>query len=163
MGEGRLVVEARDRELIEQSYDKLHRFAAVTAPFDMEPDDLVQEALVKILEKGPLSERDHPIAYIRRTIVNLSIDAARRRHVRSRALTRLGLVEPVVDAYPSDIAILQELTPRARAVIYLAEIEGYTYAEIAEMLGCSEATARMRSMRARRRLHTELVGEAAHG
>lgn len=163
MGDDRWVVEPRDRELIEQSYDKLRRFAAVTAPFDVEPDDLVQEALVRILEKGSLSEHDYPVAYARRTIVNIAIDEARKRKARGRALATLGPVQSSIDAYPSDLAILQKLSPRARAVIYLAEVEGYPYAEIAEMLGCTEASARMRSMRARRRLRSELVQEAAHG
>jgi DNA-directed RNA polymerase specialized sigma24 family protein len=80
-----------------------------------------------------------------------------------RALARWGPAQPVIDSYPSDLAILEELSPRARAIVYLSEVEGYHYVEIAEMLGCSEASARMRSMRARRRLRSEFAGEAAHG
>jgi RNA polymerase sigma-70 factor (ECF subfamily) len=163
MAHGHVRIEATDRKLIEGSYDKLRRFAAVTAPFDIEPDDLVQEALVRVLGKGPLSDRAYPIAYVRQTIVNLAIDATRKRKTRWGALARLRGTEPEMDSYPSDLAILQELTPRARAIVYLAEIEGYAYAEIAEMLGCTEAAARVGSMRARRRLRSELVEEAAHG
>lgn len=118
---------------------------------------------MRVLSNGSLSEREHPVAYLRRTIVNLAIDEARRREPRRSALRMWTGRQTSIDAYPSDIDILQELSPRARAIVYLAEVEGYHYAEIAEMLGCSEASARMGSMRARRRLKSVLAEEAAHG
>lgn len=159
----RVQIDPLDRELVEEHYDTLRRFAAVTASRDIEPDDLLQEALTRVLSKGSLSDRDHPVAYMRRAIVNLAIDESRRRESRRSALGRLTDRATVVDQYPSDIAILQELSPRARAIIYLAEVDGYRYAEIAEMLDCSETSARMGSMRARRRLKNILAEEAAHG
>ena len=163
MTKHRAEIDPADRKLVEEHYDTLRRFAAVTASRDIEPDDLLQEALVRALSKGPLSKREHPVAYIRRAIVNLAIDEARRRESRRSLMGRWVGRSEVVDAYPSDIGILQELSPRARAIVYLAEIEGYRYSEIAEMLDCSEASARMGSMRARRRLKNVLAEEAAHG
>jgi RNA polymerase sigma-70 factor (ECF subfamily) len=70
---------------------------------------------------------------------------------------------PAVDAYPSDLADLLRLTPKERAVLYLTEVEGYRYAEVGRMLGCSEAAARKRAGRARRRLYAALVGEVTDG
>lgn len=163
MTKHRVEIDPADRKLVEEHYDTLRRFAAVTASRDIEPDDLLQEAIVRVLSKGSLSEREHPVAYIRRAIVNLAIDLARQRETRRQALGRLAGQNPLVDAYPSDIGILQELSPKARAILYLAEIEGYRYAEIAEMLDCSEASARMGSMRARRQLRNVLAEEGAHG
>jgi DNA-directed RNA polymerase specialized sigma24 family protein len=55
------------------------------------------------------------------------------------------------------------LTPQDRAVLYLAEVEGYQYAEIGQMLNCTEAAARKRALRARQRLHAVMVGEVAGG
>ena len=163
MAKHRVEIDIADRQLIEDRYEGLRRFAAVTASRDIEPDDLLQEALMRVLSNGSLSEREHPVAYLRRTIVNLAIDEARRREPRRSALRMWTGRQTSIDAYPSDIDILQELSPRARAIVYLAEVEGYHYAEIAEMLGCSEASARMGSMRARRRLKSVLAEEAAHG
>lgn len=66
----RVEIGASDRRLFEDQYEGLRRFAAVTAPMDIEPDDLLQDALVRVLSRGPLSDRDNPVAYLRRTIVN---------------------------------------------------------------------------------------------
>ena len=131
---------------------------------DIEPDDLLQDALVRVLSRGPLSDRDNPVAYLRRTIVNpLAIDHARRRNVHRTAMGRWIAPRVVVDAYPSDLDILQELSPRARAILYLSAVDGYRYSEIADMLGCNETAARMGGMRARNRLLGLLAKEVADG
>lgn len=44
---------------------------------DVEPDDLVQEALVRTLRKGPISDLDNPLAYLRTTIANLASNQRR--------------------------------------------------------------------------------------
>jgi DNA-directed RNA polymerase specialized sigma24 family protein len=44
-------------------------------------------------------------------------------------------------------------------VLYLSEVEGYRFEEIARMIGCSPAAARKRASRARRRLRVELATE----
>jgi RNA polymerase sigma-70 factor (ECF subfamily) len=58
------------------------------------------------------------------------------------------------------LAELLRLPPSARAVLYLAEVEGYRYDEIAQMLGCTATTARKRASRARRHLRLALGVEA---
>lgn len=163
MTKHRVEIDTADRRLIEGRYEDLRQFAAVTASREVEPDDLLQEALVRVLSQGPLSEREQPLAYLRRAIVNLAIDHARRREARRTAMGKWVGRGASVDSYPSDLGILDELTPRARAIIYLSEIEGYRYREIAEMLDCNEAAARVGAMRARRQLRRILGEEAAHG
>ncbi len=66
------------------------------------------------------------------------------------------------DDYPSDLDDLCNVPPQERAALYLSEVEGYRYGEIADALGCSEAAARKRAMRARRRLAAALTEEAHH-
>lgn len=161
---GHSVAGASDRDLVENLYDRLRGFAAVTAPWHVEPDDLLQEVLVRALSQGPLSRLENPLAYLRRSIVNQSIDHARRHERRQppqsgSALGDLG----EADRYPSDLGILSELSPRARAVVYLAEVEGYQYSEISEMLDCKESTARVTALRARRKLRDLLGAEVASG
>ena len=51
------------------------------------------------------------------------------------------------------------LSPKARAVMYLHVIEGLTYEEVGDQLGCSAVSARKTASRARRRLRRLLVGE----
>ena len=153
-----------EARLFAQLYGPLRRFAAVVGPIELDPDDLLQEAVAQVLRRRRLTELDEPGAYLRRTMVNLA--ANQRRHfARMRtSFARLGAAsEPTKVVFPSDLADLLRLPPPERAVLYLSEVEGYRYAEIGGMLGCSEAAARKRALRARRRLYVTLVGEATDG
>jgi RNA polymerase sigma-70 factor (ECF subfamily) len=147
--------------LVDELYPDLHRFAAVVAPWDVDADDLLHDALVATLGKRSLSELDHPAAYLRRVMINLAAGHSRRAGARKRALERLAASESTAGdpAYPSDMAELERLPARERAVLYLAEVEGYRFDEIARMIGCSPAAARKRASRARRRLRVELASE----
>jgi DNA-directed RNA polymerase specialized sigma24 family protein len=155
----RLNVEARDRDaaLVRELYHGLARFAAVIAPPDIEPDDLVQEALARALRSRSLSEYEDPGAYLRRTMLNVAANERRSSGRYRRALVRLtGTREQAVPCYPSDLALLQSLSPDVRAVLYLAEVECWTYSEIGALLGCTETAARARASRGRRCLRSVL-------
>ncbi len=54
---------------------------------------------------------------------------------------------------------LGRLSPRQRAALLLRELEDQSFAQIAEALGCSEATARVHHHRACRALRPQLAGE----
>lgn len=150
--------EPEEWQVVSEWYPSLRRFAAVAAPFDLEPDDLLQEALVAVLRRHRLTELDHPIAYIRKTILNAAAAHSRRMGRRRVAMRRYAASEASVatPAYPSDLTELYRLSPRERAALYLHEVEGYRFSEIASMLGCSETAAKKASSRARRRLAVEL-------
>ena len=147
-----------DRELIRDLYPSLCRFAAIVAPPETEPEDLVQEALYRTLRRGPLAGLEYPTAYLRRTILNLASNERRRAARLRRAVSRMNPQAGGDDSYPSDVEDLLRLPPQARAVIFMREIEGRSFAEIAEAVGCREATARATAARARRRLQ-ELLSE----
>lgn len=153
-----------EARLFAQLYGPLRRFAAVVGPIELDPDDLLQEAVAQVLRRRRLTELDEPGAYLRRTMVNLA--ANQRRHfarVRTSFARLRAASEPTKVVYPSDLADLLRLPPPERAVLYLSEVEGYRYAEIGELLGCSEAAARKRAMRARRQLYLQVIGEATDG
>jgi DNA-directed RNA polymerase specialized sigma24 family protein len=133
-------------------------------PIEVDPDDLLQEAVARVLQRRRLTELDEPGAYLRRTMMNLAANHRRRFAIRRLGMERLGASSSSVhDVYPSDLTDLLRLAPRERAVLYLSEVEGYRYAEIGQMLGCTEVAARKRALRARQRLHAALVGEVADG
>ena len=157
-------LEEAEQDLIRELYPSLRRFAAVVGSVDIDPDDLVQDALVRALRRGPLTDLDHPSAYLRRCICNLAKDTRRSLGRRRRAYTAYAatLSAGLEDAYPSDCSELLRLPPRARAVLYLQEVEGRRHAEIAGMLGMSEAAVRSVSSRARRRLRRFLSEEEPH-
>jgi RNA polymerase sigma-70 factor (ECF subfamily) len=61
---------------------------------------------------------------------------------------------------------LQKLSPELRVTVLLADIEGFTYQEMADLLRCPVGTVMSRLHRARRFLERELhayVGHAKHG
>jgi DNA-directed RNA polymerase specialized sigma24 family protein len=64
-------------------YEPLRRFAAVIGRWDVEPDDLVQEAYTRVLRHAE-HDIDDLGPYLRRAIVNLATDE------RRRALPRAG-------------------------------------------------------------------------
>ena len=152
-------VTGGDRELIHEVYPSLCRFAGVVAPSDAEPEDLVQEALYRVLRRGPLSDLEYPTAYLRKVILNLVSNHQRQAGRVRNALARMNPGVGTQDEYPSDVSVLMRLSPQARAVVFLREVEGRSYAEVAEAVGCRESTARATAARARRTLRTLLSEE----
>jgi RNA polymerase sigma-70 factor (ECF subfamily) len=149
--------EAARRQL-ENTYLTVRRFAGVVGPPDVEPDDLVQEAFVRALQRG-LDEIDDLAAYLRRTVLNLSSSSRRSWVRRQAALARMGPASVAEEMVVPLVSDLYRLPPDLRAALWLAEVEGWSYAEIGRMLDCSEDAARTRASRARRRLRLELTQE----
>ncbi|MCU1377563.1 MAG: putative polymerase subfamily sigma factor [Acidimicrobiales bacterium] len=138
--------------LVTALYPGLRRFAGMVASADIDPDDLVQEALAKVLRMGPLEALDNPGAYLRRTILNLE-RSHRRRWARWRERAhRVGTSDRCEDAYPSDLGVLLLLPSFDRALLYLTAVEGMPYGAIVDLLGSNEQTLRSRASKARHRL-----------
>ena len=141
-----------DYAIFEAVYPALRRFAAVVGDMDMDPDDLVQDALVSTLQRRSLVNLDQPQAYLKRAIVN-QVSNKRRRAGRFRTLLpKLSRSDVTVDDYPSDLAVLDELAPTDRAVIFMADVDGLPHDVIATELGLSAAAVRKRASRARAQL-----------
>jgi DNA-directed RNA polymerase specialized sigma24 family protein len=155
-------IDGADAEVVSALYVELRRFAAVVAPWDIDPDDVLHTVLVRVLRRGSLSRLDDSAAYLRRCIVN---DVRSRiRSVRARRLVQVRLVggHDQVVSYPSDLDDLMRLEPRERAVLYLHDVEGFDFEEVATMTGLTAGNARVIASRARRRLRavlSEEVGE----
>jgi DNA-directed RNA polymerase specialized sigma24 family protein len=143
-------------------YEPLRRYAAVVGRFDVDPDDLVQEAFTKVLEVPVGTVRDTR-AYLRRTILNLATNERRRLRRATAALQRAsGGGAEGADDYPSELADLMRLEPRVRGLLYLVEVEGEPIADAAAEVGMDAAAARMALRRARRRLRAD-IDEEMHG
>jgi RNA polymerase sigma-70 factor (ECF subfamily) len=148
-----------EEELFTRLYPALRRFAAVAGATDVEPDDLVQEAVARALRIRPLTELDEPLAYLRRAILNVARNRRRGLARGRRVLNRLRPNESTTAEYGSDLSDLDRLSPNARAVLFLVEVEGWTFAATARQIGITEEAARATASRARRRLRAELSEE----
>ena len=149
-------IDETERELIISLYPSLRRIAAVAGSFDVEPDDLVQEALAQTLRRGPISDLDNPLAFLRKTIVNLASNQRRSLGRKRKAVGRLSTEESWSPSYPVDIEAILDLPPRQRAILYLVEVEDLPYAEAAEQLRVTTEAARMLANRARKRARAAL-------
>jgi RNA polymerase sigma factor (sigma-70 family) len=96
---------------------------------------------------------ENPVAYARRTIVNLAKDDWRRQMRRPRLVSVDRLPEtPAYDATTGDreplLAALRGLPARQRAVVVLRYWEDLSTAQTAALLGISEGTVKSTSNRA---------------
>jgi RNA polymerase sigma-70 factor (ECF subfamily) len=149
----------RDDRWFGALYPQLHRVACVAAPADIDPHDLVQDALVRFLRLEDPGGVDQPRAFLTTTIVNLASNHRRSWIRRRAALARLGPTSHMQNHFPSDLADLLVLSPRDRAVLYLHHVEGFEYQEVAELVGCTPTAARKAAERGRSRLADTITRE----
>lgn len=143
---------SEDERRFAEVYPAVRRFAAAVGPPGIDPDDLVQDALIRALRRGPLDDIDNLGGYLRTTVLNLSRNHRRSWSRATDALRRSWRPAETIDTYPSDLADLMRLPAETRAVLYLVEVEGCSFAEVASTLGLTPEAARARASRARRAL-----------
>jgi RNA polymerase sigma-70 factor, ECF subfamily len=153
----------------EQEFSRFFReqFAAVvqTTTFILHDRDrardITQDAFIELLTRWKrISTYDRPEAWVRRVAIRMAVRTLRRDQLRRR-LERD--VEPIRMPGPVDIDLVRavgQLPPSLRAAVALFYFEDRPVAEVADILGCSEVTARGHLHRARIRLAT-LLGEEA--
>jgi RNA polymerase sigma-70 factor (ECF subfamily) len=122
-------------------------------------EDLVQEVFLKVMETIRGYRGEAPFgAWLKRMTVNAAIDQLRARKrfadqdpesAVDDAADNTTTPAQAVDAW----ALLQRLPARARAIVVLHELEGYTHAEIAALFGQSESYSKSIVSRALQRLH----------
>ncbi len=127
-------------------------------------DDLLQESFCRIYQipDDQLAEGAER-AYLFRVATNLANDHFRRNSRLRRHLSAL-LGAPTTSDDPRAAhemqALFQRLRPRDRALLWLAHVEGYSHAEIAEILALKPASIRVLLSRARKRLSALIQGRA---
>jgi RNA polymerase sigma-70 factor (TIGR02957 family) len=134
-------------------------------------EDIVQDAFLRLTRALRDGARiDSPKAYLATVTTRQAISHLRSARVRREAYVGAWLPEPLVatERGPYDdpaeraemsdslsmafLVLLESLSPTERAVFLLHEVFGYDYAEIAEIIGKSEANCRQISVRARRHI-----------
>jgi RNA polymerase sigma factor (sigma-70 family) len=123
-------------------------------------EDLVQEGLVRTFSRRRAgADIGWLEAYVRRTILNVYLDAYRRRTFRAGVAhlvtheTGLGPAPDAVAAERTDVhAALGCLSPRERACMVLRHYEDLTVPEIARRLALSEGAVKRYLSDAGRRL-----------
>jgi RNA polymerase sigma-70 factor (ECF subfamily) len=127
-----------------------------------EAADAVQDAFISAYRAaGNFRAESQVTTWLHRIVVNACLDRIRRRQARPTVpLPETGFNEP---ASPRDSiseretklvvqAALDQLPEDQRAPILLVDVEGYSVAETAQMLGIAEGTVKSRCARGRGKL-----------
>lgn len=158
--------ETEFTEFVRENGDALLRITRLLVRDDTDAQDVLQTALLRLSLRWPV---EHPHAYIRRSLVNLTRDRSRRRHlVPEPAEVRDDRIQPLpdhADAHASQAAIEQLLSPlpaKQRAAVVLRVIEGLSEAETAAALRCTTGTVASNLSRGLARLRAHLPEGATH-
>src|SRR5882757_7349915 len=153
--------------LVRRHRDRLWAVALRTMRDPDEAADALQDALVSAFRAaGSFRAESAVTTWLHRIVVNACLDRIRRRKARPTvALPEEGPGEPVErrdDISARDTAIvienaMAELPIEQRAAITLVDLQGYSVADSAVILGVAEGTIKNRCARGRARLATLLA------
>jgi len=158
--------------IAEELSQPLHRYLGRLSGSLTTADDLLQETLVKIARGLPGFEgRSSVKTWAFSIATRVATDHFRRPEQRAR-IVDMEEAETPADSEPEidEQLVVDEMSACVRGVIdglpadyrtamVLHDLEGMTAAQVAEVAGCSLATAKIRIHRARRRLKVELENE----
>jgi RNA polymerase sigma-70 factor (TIGR02957 family) len=131
-----------------------------------EAEDVVQEVLLRVHEAFDAGERiASPHAFAATVTTRLAINELRSARARRERYVGEWLPEPIITDGQDDparhaetadslslamLVLLESLSPEQRAVLLLHDVFDYGFAEIAAIVGKSEAAVRQLAARARR-------------
>ncbi len=168
-------------ELVRRCHRQAYNVAYRMAGNHADAEDLTQEAFVRAYRFFDRYNRRMPFEnWLYRIISNVFIDELRRRpKARMQSLdqpvnTASGATDVLLEipdstADPERLACeaqleeplqraLDALPPEFKQAVILADIEGMSYEEIAEAMGCSLGTVRSRLHRGRKSLRNRIRG-----
>lgn len=149
-------------ELVRRHRDRMWAIALRTLGDPEEAADAVQDAFISAFRSvGGFRGQAQVSTWLHRIVVNACLDRIRRNRARPTS--------PLPDAGPGEPALtldavadrecrmavddaLRALPVEQRAAIVLVDVEGYSVAETAQLLGVAEGTVKSRCARGRTRL-----------
>jgi len=165
------------QRLVERHQRKVYSLACGLLRDTDEARDVSQDAFLRAYcGLGNFDGRARFSTWLHRIVMNLCLDRLRRRRptvgydesaeieggagMDLRA-SRLGF-DPGAALLDKElrgglVAALERLSPNHRAVLLLREVDGLSYKEIAEVVGCAEGTVMSRLFHARKRMQAELA------
>jgi RNA polymerase sigma factor (TIGR02999 family) len=155
-------------ELLRMARGRMHGSSAT-----LTPTVLVHEAYLRLTGGNTLSlnDRRHFFACAARAMRSIVVDAARRRNALKRGgpQREITLTERLAPSADADVEVLsldqalEHMRARRLRQVEIVELHyfaGFGFAEIGELLECSERTAKREWERARAFLHARLSAES---
>ena len=163
-------------ELFEMLYPRVLRTVWGMLAEEAEAHDVTQEAWIKAWERrGQFNFGSSFSTWIHRIAINSALDALRRRkRLRNKftALFKSAEVHPAPESVSGEVnpdralsnkelgrlieTAVADLPEEQRTVLVLREYEGYSYGEIANLVGCKPGTVMSRLHLARTKLQARL-------
>jgi RNA polymerase sigma-70 factor (ECF subfamily) len=166
-------------ELVYRYYQQAYNIAYRLTGNAADAEDLVQEAFLRAYRFFDRYDRSMPFMnWFNRILTNLYIDEYRRRgRLRTVSIDEVystedgdeGTTMDIPDSAPNPLEralsneyreaiheALQHLSPEFRVAVVLADLEGYSYEEIAEITKTSIGTVRSRIHRGRKQLRDQI-------
>jgi RNA polymerase sigma-70 factor, ECF subfamily len=152
-----------DQALSVEFLSRLRAFIRRRVPSESDADDLLQEVLLKLLEKGPQIADQSVPAWLFTVARRAVIDRWRARGSVEEPAHEIESMLPEGDqSLVSDLAdcmepLLHKLDDRDGSILRRVDMEGASQTEIARELGVAVSTIKSRVQRARARLHERLL------
>lgn len=138
-------------DVLIENYDEIVKRLRWRVGRLIDPDDVVQEAFLKLQAIPSGREIRNPRSYVFQVADNLALDQIRNRGVRMKYFSSEEVYEQASEApsperitdYRQRLAILEkiidELPPRQKEVFLLHKFDSLTHAEISKRLGISQS------------------------
>ncbi|MBJ7464248.1 MAG: RNA polymerase sigma factor SigM [Mycolicibacterium sp.] len=151
-------------ELFHRYQPQLYQLARITIRCPDDARDALQDAMLSAHCGAPRFRHDCSVSsWLYRIVVNACLDRLRRHKARPttplEAMTSAGSVGDPAPGVDTAIVVelaLMRLPVEQRAAIVAVDMQGFSVAEAARMLGVPEGTVKSRRARARTKLATTL-------
>ena len=160
--------------LVDRHKDLVYRVAMQITKNSDDASDVLQDAFLKVYDSINAFRQESAFeTWLYRIVVNLSIDAVKKRKRQQESMASLSEVsdvhqsqdiqqDPTRQAEKNELQewvtqAVNSLSIKHRAVVILHELEGLSHPQIADILDCSEGTVRSRLHYARKRLRVLLA------
>ena len=140
-------------EVLERHEREIFAYALRLTGSRDDADDLYQETFLAAFRSWPPPRAGNERAWLYRIATNKAIDRVRQSR-RVVPLADLRLAAPERDGVTlADLrTAIRALPTGQRAAFVLRKVEGHSYAEVADVLGCSQEAARARVAEAMKKL-----------
>ena len=138
---------------VDQYADGLFRFVLASLHNRMEAEDVMQDCFARVWERRRQVEFEKAKSYLFTTAYHLIVDLSRKLHQEITEEALFQVPAERTNTYPDVNAILHKavaILPEAqRSAILLRDYEGYSYQEIGDITGQTEAQVKVNIFRAR--------------
>ena len=167
-------------QIVLQTERAVYNLALSIVKKEEDAEDVTQETYLRLWRAASELKLEGSLKlYILRTARNLALDLIRKNSKRDEIDTvildaegefEIDIADDSPDSRPDESYLrkvekevvrqsIEELPSAAREMIVLCDIEGLSYAEIAEMLGLAEGTLKSKLFRARERLRKIILSK----